>query len=104
VTLPARRQPGDPHHGLEGRARVALGIGRRQFVHIWTTPRSTAARAVIVPILLLATLLILAAGLLALIALVAGALVVALFVLIIRAPLAAIRGRSSLQGRRPPQA
>jgi len=84
--------------------RVAVSTGRRQFVHVWTAPRSPAARLVVVPLLLLATLLILVAGLVALIALVAIALVIALFALLVRAPLAAIRGRSDLRNRRRPGA
>ena len=59
---------------------------------------------VVVPLLLLATLLILMVGLLALLALVAVALVVAFFILLVGAPLAAIRGRSGPPTRRPPRA
>jgi hypothetical protein len=80
-----------------------FGTGRRRFVHVWTAPRSPAARAVVVPLLLLATLLILAVGLLALLALVATAFLVSFFVLLVRAPLAAIRRRSG-PARRPPGA
>ena len=89
---------------MEGRARVVFGTGRRQFVHVWTAPRSPAARVVVVPLLLLATLLILAVGLLALLALVAVAFVVAFFVVLVRAPLAAFRARSGPPARRPPGA
>jgi hypothetical protein len=76
-----------------------FGTGRRQFVHVWTVPRSPAARVVVVPLLLLATLLILAVGLVALLALVAVAFVVAFFVLLVGAPLAAFRGRFSGRAR-----
>jgi membrane glycosyltransferase len=104
VTLPIKRAPDDSQHGLEKRARVALGTGRRQFVHVWTAPRSPAARVAVVPLLLLATLLILAVGLLALLALVTVTLVVAFFVLLIGAPLAAIRGKNGPPASRPPGA
>ena len=82
--------------------RVAVSTGRRQFVHVWTAPRSPAARVVVAPVLLLATLLILAAGLVALLAFVTVALVIAFFALLIRAPVAAIRGRRDLRDRKRP--
>jgi hypothetical protein len=104
MTLPASRPDADPQSGLEGRARVVFGTGRRQFVHVWTAPRSPAARVVVVPLLLLATLLILAVGLLALVALVAVAFLVAVCVLLVAAPLAAIRRSRGRPGRRPPGA
>ena len=59
---------------------------------------------VVVPVLLLATLVILMVGLLALLALVAVAFVVAFFILLVGAPLAAIRGRSGPPTHRPPGA
>ena len=104
MTLPFRRPPDDPELGLERRAQVVIGSGRRQFVHVWTAPRSPAARIVVVPILLLATLLILTIGLLALLALVAVAFVVVFFILLVGAPRAAIKVRSGPPTRRPPGA
>jgi hypothetical protein len=83
---------------------MAFGSGRRQFVHVWTAPRSPAARMVLIPLLLLATLLVLAVGLLALLAFVVVAFVIAFFVLLVGRPLAAIRGRSGAPARRPPSA
>src|SRR5439155_16543714 len=104
MTLPATKPPDDPQLGLQGRARVVVGSGQRQFVHVWTAPRSPAARVVVLPLLLLATLLILAVGLLALLALVAVAFVVALVALPFGRPRTAITGRSVSPPRRPPSA
>jgi hypothetical protein len=104
MTLPVRRRTDDLQLASLGRARFVFGSGRRQFLHVWTAPRSPAARAVVVPLLLLAALLILAVGLLALLAFVAIALVVAAFTLLVGAPLGAIRRRSSAPARRPPGA
>src|SRR5262245_21372000 len=94
MTLPTGGPPDHPEPSWEGRARVVFGKGQRQFVHVWSAPRSRVARVVMIPLLLLATLLILAVGLLALLVLAAVALVVAFFVVLVGAPLAAIRGRS----------
>jgi len=71
-----------------------FGTGRRHFVHVWTAPQSPAARVVVVPLILLATLLILAVGLVALLALVTAAFLASFFLLLVRAPVAAIRRRS----------
>jgi hypothetical protein len=100
VTLPAAKPSRDPQLGLQGRARIVLASGRRQFVHVWTTPRSPAARLVVVP-LMLAALLILAVALLALLAFVAVAFVVAFFALLFGRPLTAMRTRSGSPPRRP---
>ena len=102
MTLPVKRGQGDHQPMRDGRARITFGSGRRQFVHVWTAPRSPAARLVVIPLLLLATLLILALGLLALLAFVAVAFVIAFLVLLVGRPLAAIKGRSSAPARRPP--
>jgi hypothetical protein len=56
------------------------------------------------PLLVLATLLIVAAGLLALIALVAVALVIAFFALVVRTPLEVVRGSGDARDRRRPDA
>jgi hypothetical protein len=59
---------------------------------------------VVVPLLLLTTLLLLAVGLLALLALVAVALMVGLFAWLVRAPLGAVSGKNRPPTRRPPGA
>jgi hypothetical protein len=106
VTLPAGRPSDRPQPGLDTRARVVFGTGRRQFVHVWTAPRSPAARVVVVPLLLLATLVILAVGLFALLALLAVAFVLAAFFFLVGVPFAAIRKRtrSRAPAPRPPRA
>ena len=104
MTLPAKRQHGDPEPGWQGRARIVFGSSQSRFVHVWTAPRSPAARVVVIPLLLLATLLVLALGLLALLLLAAVVFVVAFLVLLIERPLAAIKGRHSVPARRHPGA
>jgi len=101
MTLPAKRPTEHPEPGRDGRARIVFASSRRQFVHVWSAPRSPAARIVVVPLLLLGTLVFLAVGLLALLFLVVVAFVVAFLVLLISAPLAAIRGRGGPPARRP---
>ncbi len=102
MKLPATKPPDDSQLGLQGRARVVVSSGRRQVVHVWTAPRSPAARVVVLPLLLLAALMILAAGLLALFALVAVTFVFGLLALLFGRPLAAIRARSGSPAQRPP--
>ena len=101
MTLPAKRPADRPEAGWDGRARIIYASGRKQFVHVWTAPRSPAARIVVVPLLLLAALLIVAVGLLALLVLLAVAVLVAFVVLLVSVPLAAIRGRGGPPARRP---
>jgi hypothetical protein len=100
VVLPAKRSSDRPRPRRDARARVVFVAGRRHVVHIWTAPRSPAARALVAPLLVLATLLVLAVGLVVLVTLVAAALVAAAFFLLLAVCAAAVTGRS--RSRRPP--
>jgi Flp pilus assembly protein TadB len=80
------------------RAQVVVRTTRREFAYRWTAPRSPAMRVLGLPLLLVATLLVLAVGVVA-VALFVVTAAVAILVLAVAAGFFALATRFSRNGR-----